>query len=101
MNKITINGKTFSVSGNNISVNGNAIKVDGVTIQDDLNGIVKIEFEGDLANLKAHNVKVKGNVMGDVKAHNIECENVGGNVKAHNVECGNVTGNINARNVSR
>ena len=101
MNKITINGQTFNVSGSNISVNGSSITVDGVTIQSELNGIVEIKFEGDLANLEAHNVKVNGNVMGDIDAHNVECKNVGGNVKAHNVDCGIVTGNVNAKNVSK
>jgi len=101
MNKITINGQTFNVQGNNISVVGNSITVDGVTSQSELNGIVEIKFEGDLANLEAHNVKVSGNVMGDVDAHNVECCNVGGNIKAHNVDCGDVTGNINAKNVSK
>ena len=47
------------------------------------------------------NVKIKGNVIGDVEAHNVECGNVGGNVKAHNVDCGNVTGNVTAKNVSK
>jgi hypothetical protein len=101
MNRITINGQTFEVQGKNISVNGNSIIVDGITIQTELSGIVEIKFEGDLANLEAHNVKIKGNVIGDVDAHNVECGNVGGNVKAHNVDCGDVTGNVNAKNVSK
>lgn len=101
MNRITINGNTFEVSGNNISVSGNSIIVDGITIQSNLNGIVEIKFEGDLANVEAHNVKVTGNVMGDVDAHNVECKNVGGNVKAHNVDCGDIQGNVNAKNLSR
>lgn len=101
MNQITINGQTFNVSGKNISVSGDKITVDGITIQSGLSGIVEIKFEGDLANLEAHNVKVNGNVMGDVDAHNIECRNVGGNVKGHNVDCGDVQGNVNGKNVSR
>lgn len=101
MNTIIINGKKFDVNGNNISVVGNSISVDGITIQGDLNGIVEIKFEGDLANLEAHSVKVKGNVMGNIDAHNVECGNVGGNVKSHNVECGNIQGNVNAKNISK
>ena len=101
MNRIIINGKSFDVSGNNISISGNSITVDGITIQGDLNGIVEIKFEGDLANLESHNVKVYGNVMGDIDAHNVECKNVGGNVKAHNVNCDDIQGNVNAKNLSR
>jgi len=62
--------------------------------------LLKFKFEGDLANLEAHNVKVNGNVTGDIDAHNVECRNVGGNIKSHNVDCGDVTGNVNAKNVS-
>ena len=101
MNRIIINGQSFDVQGRNISGKGNSIIVDGITIQSDLNGIVEVKFEGDLANLESHNVKVKGNVMGDIDAHNVECGDVGGSVKAHNVECGNVTGNVNGKNISR
>lgn len=99
--QITINGQTFSVSGNNISVSGDSIQVDGVTIQSGLSGIVEVKFEGDLANLEAHNVKVYGDVMGDIDAHNVSCKNVGGNVKAHNVDCGDVQGNVTAKNISK
>lgn len=163
MNKITINGKAFNVSGKNISVNNNSIIVDGVLVQSDLSGIVEVKFEGDLANIKSHNLKVsdgvnrliddgvndglidgvsdgvkveiikiveliltkeganaldiatkrgkskptierylrKGNVAGDIDAHNVECGDVGGNVKAHNIECKTINGDAKAKNISK
>jgi hypothetical protein len=101
MNQITINGKTYKVKGKNISVNNNSIIVDGVLVQSDLSGIVEVKFEGDLANIESHNLKVKGNVAGDIDAHNVECGDVGGNVKAHNIECKTINGDAKAKNISK
>ena len=101
MSNITINGKQFSVQGNNITVSNDSVMVDGAVIATGLSGIVQIKFEGDLANLDAHNAKVYGNVTGDVIGHNIECKNVGGNVKGHNVECGDVQGDVKCKNISQ
>jgi len=101
MNTIIINGKRIQTTGNNISVNGSSIYIDGKEIENGLTGIVEIKFEGDLASLKAHNVKVKGEIMGDVDAHNLECDNIGGNVKAHNVYCKMILGSVTTKNISQ
>ena len=99
MNTIVINGKKFQTNGNNVSIINNSVYVDGDLIAGELNGVVKIKWEGDLANLTAHNVEVEGNVMGNLNAHNVECGDVGGNVTAHNVEEKKIAGSVSAKNV--
>lgn len=100
MSRIVINGESFEVHGNNIVVTNDSITVDGETIKSGLSGIIKVQWEGDVANLTAHNVEISGTVKGDVNAHNVDCHLVGGNVTAHNVDCGDVVGNVNAKNVN-
>ena len=99
MNVITINGRRYEVSGNNISVSNGKIKVDGVTIEEGLTGTVKVQFEGDLANLECADAKINGNIHGNVNAADLKCGDVGGNVNAADVKCGNVAGRVNAAEV--
>ena len=99
MNRITINGKTIEVEGNNISVSRGVMKVDGVVIEESLTGIVRVQFEGDLANLDCADAKINGNVHGNVNSADLKCGDVGGNVNAADVKCGNVAGRVNAAEV--
>lgn len=100
MSTIIINGTSFSVSGSNISMVNGTVYVDGVAIQTgELTGIVKIQFEGDLASLQCDkSVEVNGRVCGNVKAHgSVTCGDVGGNVDSGgSTTCNNVTGDVDA-----
>ena len=84
---ITINGKTFTTKGNNISVINDKVMVDGVIIESGLSGIVKIQFDGDVANLDASNVEIVGNINGNIDSSNLK---VSGDIKG-NVDCSNLT----------
>jgi hypothetical protein len=102
MNNIIINGKRFSnIVGNNISITDGNIIVDGQVISEGNSGIVKIQWEGDLANLSCHNAEISGNVQGNVSGHNIDIgSDVGGNVTGHNIDIGgDIAGNVNGKNV--
>jgi len=101
MNRITINGETFIVDGNNVSVSGNKIKVNDKVIKGELEGIVKVEWSGDLANLDCTNATINGDVHGDVDCTNITCGNIGGDVDGTNVKCGNIGGDVDANKVTR
>lgn len=100
MNKIIINGKVIEVqNGKNISVVNDQVYVDGQLVDSGLSGIVKIQFEGDLASLKTSgNVDVHGSVEGNLTAGgNVESGDVTGNISAGgNISCGCVTGNASA-----
>ena len=85
MNTIVINETRIETNGNNISVSGNSIYVDGKLVKDGLSGVVKIQFEGDLANLKSDgSITVNGNIKGYVDCGgSFTCEgDVGGDVDA-------------------
>lgn len=101
MNRITINGETFIVEGNNVSVSGNSVIVNGKVIKGELNGIVKIEWSGDLAKLDCANATINGDVHGDVDCANLTCGNIGGDVDASNVKCGDIGGDVDATSVKR
>jgi hypothetical protein len=98
MNKIIINGEEHSVEGRNIAVttvdNKTTITVNNKVVQTVNNNNVVIRFEGDLATLDCHNVEVHGNIIGDVDAHNIKCNDIFGEVDAHNVSCRKVRGKV-------
>ena len=82
-----------------ITVSNNSVYVDGKLVQKELSGVVKIEFEGDLASLTSEgSVSVNGNVKGDVDAGgSVACGNVEGDVDAGgSVNCGNVEGDVDA-----
>lgn len=99
MNKIIINGVTHEVYGKNINVSNGKIMVDGNVIEEGLTGIVKVSFEGDLANLECADAKITGNVQGNVNAADVRCGDVGGNVNGADVKCRDVAGRINAAEV--
>ena len=101
MSVIVINGKRTTVFGKNIRVENDSIYVDGLLVESGLQGIVKIQFEGDLASLESHNTEVFGNIAGNVDSHNLKCNDIGGSVKSHNVSCKSIMGNVTAKNVSK
>jgi hypothetical protein len=100
MNKIIVNGKSYTVSGSNISIVNGTIRVNGQTIEENLSGIVEVRFEGDLARLEVNhgNAVIKGDVHGSVNAGgDVTCHNVEGNVEAGgDVKCVNVKRNVEA-----
>ena len=99
MNKMIINGKVFIVEGNNISVGNGCVIVDGKVVQSELSGIVKVQFEGDLASLKSDcSIEVHGDIKGNTKSGgSMTCRNIEGNVSTGgSVHCGNVVGDIDA-----
>lgn len=100
MSVININGKRIEVQGNNISINNGVVTVDGVTVEEGLQGVVKVVWEGPLASLEADTSVECGDVHGDVRGGNsVTCKNVQGNVRAGNsVNCGKVGGNCRAGN---
>lgn len=101
MNSITINGETFIVDGKNVNISGNKVIVDGKVVKNGLEGIVKIEWSGDLANLDCTNATINGDIHGDVDCTNLTCGNIGGDVDATNVKCGNIGGDVDAMKVTR
>lgn len=100
-NVITINGKTIKVKGNNVSVVNNKVIVDGKVVEEGLDGIVKIEWTGDLAKLNCNTAEIHGNVHGDVDCNTLYCGDIQGDVDSNTVHCGNIGGNVEANVVHR
>jgi hypothetical protein len=95
LNKISIDNETFEVRGRNIVVRNGKVIVDGDVIKENLNGNVRITFEGDLANLDCTSATINGNVRGDVDGTSININgDVGGDVDGTTINCGNVKGNV-------
>jgi hypothetical protein len=116
MNIITINGTRYEVQGKDINVRKSSVYVNGTQVVTDLSGTVKIEFQGDLANLDCTSAIINGNVRGDVDctsaiitgdvggsvdATTVKCGNVGGDVDGTTVTCGDVSGDVDALTVKR
>jgi len=98
-NILIINGEEFEVDGENIIINsdpnGSRISVNGMPIKNYPEVKLVIEFKGDLAALTSYaRTTVNGDINGNVKAHDVKCENVEGNIDSDNVTCKDVTGNI-------
>lgn len=98
MNRITINGKTYSSSGNISVINGKVIMDGGEFTTEDK--IINIHVEGDMNTLEVDccdKVTVNGEV-GRVStvSGDIECRNVNGGVSSvsGDVRCGNIGGNV-------
>ena len=114
---ITINGNKFSVSGNTIIVNNDSVFVDGKLVEKGLTGIVKISWDGPLANLTCTNaeingdvsenvdgtnIKISGNVKGSIDGTNITIGgDVGGDVDGTTITCKNVAGDVDAVTVKK
>lgn len=95
---IIINGRTYH--GNNFSILKGEVIIDGVNQNAaPLSGIVRIEVQGNLTDLKTDaSVIMTGNVLGSVYAGgSVQCDNVTGNVVAQGaVQCDEVGGSISA-----
>lgn len=115
---ININGRTYS--GNNIQISNNRVIIDGKDVTGDhkdekvinisVEGNIesldvgycqKISVKGDCGRVKSASgdVKITGNVTGDVSAQSGEIEiggNVGGSVSTQtgDVKCGTVSGSV-------
>ena len=97
---VTINGKTYS--GRNIQINNGRVSIDGNA--DESSGLkepISIVINGNCGAIECReaNIKVNGNVQGDIAtgAGDVECSGVvTGNVKtgAGDIECGDVSGNV-------
>ena len=91
-NILIINGEEFEVDGENIIINsdpnGSRISVNGMPIKNYPEVKLVIEFKGDLAALTSYaRTTVNGDINGNVKAHDVKCENVEGNIDSDNVTC--------------
>ena len=99
MNKITINGQTYtSLSGDVNIINGRVI-IDGKDVTAAQGPELKIKVEGSIQNLKVDRGSVEcGDVGGDVDAGgSVSCGNVSGEVDAGgSVNCGNVGKSVDA-----
>jgi hypothetical protein len=96
---ITINGVVYgNIEGGNISIINGRVTIDGVLQDQQVQGVVKIIVEGDLASLKTDASVQCGNVHGDVTAgSSVSCDNVEGSVSAgSSVSCENVGRNVSA-----
>jgi len=94
-----INGKKNVVEGNNVSIVNGVITVDGKAVETKLSGIVKIIWEGPIANVKSDSsIVVNGDVSGNVAAgSHVSCENVNGSVAAgSHINCESIGGNASA-----
>jgi cytoskeletal protein CcmA (bactofilin family) len=98
---INVNGRTIHIEGNatGVSISNGVVTVGGKVVASDLSGVVRIEWSGPLASLKADApVSVQGDVAGDVDAEGpVTCRDVTGSVRANGpVTCGRVGGNLKA-----
>jgi hypothetical protein len=92
MSVITINGRRIEVQGSNVSVVNGVASVDGVVVESGLYGVVKVEWEGPLANLQSDASVTCGNVNGSV--------NAGGSVNCRDIQApANAGGSIHAQNI--
>ena len=88
MATIIINGKSYdNVVGNNIQIINDKVIVNGVVIESGLSGIIKVQFEGDIANIDCSNLEIIGNVVGNIDSSNLK---VSGNIQG-DVDCTNLT----------
>ena len=99
---ITINGSTTVIHGNatNVVIRNGVISVGGNVVATDLQGVVKVEWQGPLASVQCDAAVQCGDVHGSVESGNsTTCANVTGDVRAGNsVHCGKVGGSVRAGN---
>ena len=100
MNTININGKSYIVRGKNVVIKNNKVIVDGSVIEENMKGIVKVEWIGDLANLDCDSAEVNGNVHGNVDCTNLKCDDIKGNVDCTNLNCNDIYGDVDAVTVN-
>lgn len=98
MNRVEINGQTYTSSGS-ISVTNGRVVIDGQSIAEDSKNVMTIKIvEGSIGELNTDLSVVCENVTGNVKAGgSVSADNIGGNVDAGgSVSCDDVGGSINA-----
>jgi len=96
---IVINGKRIeSPSGSNLSVIDGVVSIDGVVVEGGLQGVVNINWEAPLVNLRADGSVTCGDVAGNVSAGgSVHAENIQGSASAGgSVNCQDIHGNANA-----
>lgn len=98
MNRITINGVTYTGAGSISVVNG-VVTIDGVRQDGTVSGVVEIRvLEGVLGELRTDASVNCGEVAGNVSAGgSVNCNGVGGSVRAGgSVNCDAVRGSVSA-----
>ena len=100
MAHIKINGNTIIIEGNgsNVSVRNGQVTVNGKPVGPRMENVMRIEWDGPLANLESDASVTCGDVKGDVRAGGtVQAQDVGGNVQAGGVvQCGDVRGSVSA-----
>jgi len=100
MNILIVNDDEYKVRGNRIKVRDDKILVNGDVIVSGLSGDVRIEFEGDVADLDCSAVTINGNVLGGVDGTTITVKgDVHGDVDGTVINCGDVGGDVDGTNV--
>lgn len=94
MGSININGKSYQ--GSSVVVKGNKVLIDGVEQHEEASHTLEITVNGDIKKLDCHECIINGDVLGDVDAHNVECQAINGNVDAHNVRTVVIGGKVDA-----
>lgn len=98
MNKITINGKTFTGVGS-VTVSNNRVMINGKSVDYGKaeDGILEVKvLEGTIEHLEADGSVVCNDVRGSVQAGgSVSCKSVGGTIQAGgSVNCGEVGGSV-------
>ena len=99
MGTIKFNGITYQ--GSSITISNNKVLIDGVEQHKEAGHTLKIIVEGDIKKLDCHEAVINGDVLGDVDAHNVECQAINGNVDAHNVRAVVIGGDVDAFKVKK
>lgn len=100
MNSVNINGKSYIVQGDNVTIDNDKVIVNGNVIEDNLKGIVKIEWIGDLAKLDCTSAVINGNVYGNVVCTNLKCKNIKGDVDCTSLNCNDIVGDVDGTSIN-
>ena len=101
--KIIVNGVTHlvkDVGNNDVVIRRNRIIVNGVEISSstNINGNIKIKWEGGLVNLNTDRSVECGDISGNVDCGgSVQCGSIGGNVDCGgSVQSGHINGSVDA-----
>ena len=98
MNRISINGRTFT-GAHSVSIVNGVVTIDGKREDGAVSGVVEVRvLEGTLGDLRTDAAVACGEVRGNVHAGgSVNCDGVGGSVNAGgSVNCGAVRGSVTA-----
>lgn len=98
MNRVSINGKTYT-SNSSITVVNGVVTIDGKTVEEDAKHVMTIKIiEGSIGELQTDKAVVCENVTGNVRAGgSVNADNIGGDVHASgSVSCDDVKGSVQA-----